>query len=112
MPLGVSIPPKPCQSLTALWPFAASQQATSLLSLVLPREPLQPAPVLRIVSIIGEVSQSKPAYAGKVDYRVQRAALDRLSLLLEAGAVSREARKSLGGLWGVLARGMDYGTLR
>lgn len=93
-------------------PFAATPAATALLPLLLPRHPLSPAPVLRIVSVLGEQHHNKPKHAGQVDYRLQRAALERLSLLLEAGAVSREGREALGGLWGVLARGLEYGTLR
>lgn len=95
-----------------LFAFAASQQAINIIKFIFPRQPLEPGPILKIVSILGEVSHSKAAYRGKVDYRVQRAALERLSILIQAGAVSKRAINQLGKMWSLLARGLDYATLR
>ncbi|GAA5851930.1 hypothetical protein JCM8547_000102 [Rhodosporidiobolus lusitaniae] len=90
----------------------ATSQAYSLLAALLPREPLSIKPVLLTVSSLGESSQNRPLYAGKIEYKVQRRALEQLAVLLELGAVEKEGREALDRLYGVGERGLEYKNLR
>ena len=47
-----------------------------------------------------------------MEYKTQKKALEGLNVLLEVGAVSREGLETLQRFWGVIARGLEYGTLR
>lgn len=91
---------------------AATSQSLRLLPLLLPRAPLPLGPVLLTVSVLGEASHSLPPRAGKVDYAVQRRALEQLIVLLELGGVSQQGRDALDRLYGVIERGLLYRTLR
>lgn len=87
-------------------------QALALLPLLLPRAPLSPQPILRILSTLGEPSHNKPLHRGRVDYKVQKRALGQLTVLVQVGAVSREGREVLERCWGILERGLEYRALR
>lgn len=54
----------------------------------------------------------KKIHQGRVDYKVQKAALEGLNVMLEVGAVSRAGLETLQRFWGVIARGLEYGSLR
>lgn len=62
--------------------------------------------------MLGEPSHVKILHHGRVDYKVQKKALEGLVVLLEVGAVGREGRELLGRFWSVLERGLEYGMLR
>ncbi|GAA5909578.1 hypothetical protein JCM6882_003460 [Rhodosporidiobolus microsporus] len=86
--------------------------AFALLPALIPREPLALRPVLLTLSSLGETSHARPPHAGKVDYKVQRRALEQLAVLMELGAVGKEGTEALDRLFGVVERGLDYRMLR
>ncbi|GAA6002019.1 uncharacterized protein JCM10292_001800 [Rhodotorula paludigena] len=96
----------------ALGGVLPTAQALKLLPALVPREPLPVQPVLLTLSTLGDASHNLPLGAGKVDYKVQRRALEQLVVLLELGAVSEQARGTLDRLYGVVERGLQYRTLR
>ncbi|GJN94703.1 hypothetical protein Rhopal_007794-T1 [Rhodotorula paludigena] len=96
----------------ALGGVLPTAQALKLLPELVPREPLPVQPVLLTLSALGDASHNLPLGAGKVDYKVQRRALEQLVVLLELGAISEQARSTLDRLYGVVERGLQYRTLR
>ncbi|GAA5828509.1 hypothetical protein JCM11251_000824 [Rhodosporidiobolus azoricus] len=90
----------------------STAHAYTLLSALVPREVLPVRAILLILSSFGEISHSRPLHAGKVDYKLQRRALEQLAVLHELGAVEKEGREVLDRLYGVVERGLDYRTLR
>lgn len=92
--------------------LVATPHAVALLQRLLPRSPVSASPILRIISVLGEQSNNKALHRGRVEYKAQKKALEGLNVLLEVGAVSREGSETLQRFWGVIARGLEYGTLR
>jgi hypothetical protein len=90
--------------VVARLPLTATTYALSLLSALLPRDPLSLHPILLTLSVLGEGSE--------VDYKIQRQALRQLAVLFEMGAVGDEGRDALDRLVGVLERGLEYRILR
>ncbi|GAA5970370.1 hypothetical protein JCM11641_001684 [Rhodosporidiobolus odoratus] len=90
----------------------ATSDACTLLSALLPQTPLAVRPVLLTLSCLGEVPHDRPQGDGKVDYKVQRRALEQLAALLELNAVGKEGKEVLDRLYGTLERGLQYKTLR
>lgn len=104
--------------LSKPWDFAkyslctASADSITLLGLIFPSSLLGAAPILRVVSILGEGSNSKLQHHGRVQYKVQRRALEMLVQLVELGVVGPQGRDALESFWGILEQGLEYKTLR
>lgn len=91
---------------------ADTDQSLRLLPQLIPRTTLPLDPVLLAISTLGDSTHSLPPRAGKVDYAVQRHALEQLAALVELSAVGREGLEALDRLYGAVEQGLQYRILR
>ncbi|GAA5845863.1 hypothetical protein JCM9279_002404 [Rhodotorula babjevae] len=89
-----------------------TDQSLRLLPHLIPKATLPLDPILLTISCLGDSTHSLPPRAGRVDYAVQRRALEQLAILIELGAVGREGLEALDRLYGAVEQALRYRILR